>query len=100
MWYLFGVLFVKLRCDRSVRGNGGLRACSVRPGPHAILNTLSTVRRGPFTQASFIAFYAPIAFASTLTLEFVTVVHFTLPVARLFFEIESQARWASDLFKT
>lgn len=44
--------------------------------------------------------YAPIVFVSALTLKFVTVGHFTLPVAGLFIKIESQSRRASDLFKT
>lgn len=55
------------------------------------------MRRLPYTQARLLATRDSI-FA--LTLSFVTVGHFTLPIAGLFIKIESQSRRASDLFKT
>lgn len=66
-------------------------------GPHAIHLDYSATRP---LHPSLVARYARIASISALTLDFVTVVHFTLPVAGLFIEIESQSRRASDLFKT
>lgn len=42
----------------------------------------------------------PISKFLRLTLKFITVRDFTLPIARLFIDVKRQSTWACDLFKT